>query len=114
MENPKPEKQDVLKDPKTIAMLSYLTPLGWILALILNNPKTELASFHIRQSLGLILVVLAANSIMIIPFLGWIIAILAMIGAFFLWVIGFMGAVDGKIKLIPYLGEYFQEWFKML
>lgn len=98
-------------DPKIIALLSYVTILGWIAALVLNNPKSRLASFHIRQSLGLLLVFAAANVVMMIPILGWIIAVPVLIGCFVLWVIGFIAALNGQMRTVPYLGAQFQEWF---
>jgi len=49
---------------KNIAILAYLTPFGWLLALILNGSnKDEFSSFHIRQMLGLIVAAFV---------LGWI------------------------------------------
>lgn len=98
-------------DPKVIAMLSYVTILGWIAAVVLNNPKSRLASFHIRQSLGLMLVFAAANVVMMVPILGWIIAVPVLIGCFVLWVIGFVAALNGETRRVPYLGDQFQEWF---
>lgn len=111
MDNPQHSESNRVNDPKVIAIVSYLTLVGWVIALILNNPKNELASFHIRQSLGLMLVSLAISIVMQVPFLGWLVGIVAAIATFILWVIGFIGAVEGQKKLIPYLGEYFQEWF---
>ncbi|TDN95413.1 hypothetical protein DET49_1018 [Salegentibacter sp. 24] len=41
-------------DPKTIAIIAYLTVIGLVVAFVLNNDKrNEFASFHIKQSLGL-------------------------------------------------------------
>ena len=39
---------------KTVAIIAYITLIGWIIALIMNNGnKTALGSFHVRQSLGI-------------------------------------------------------------
>jgi uncharacterized membrane protein len=101
-------------DPKVVSIVSYLTLIGWIVALVLNNPKSEQASFHIRQSLGIILVAIISGFIMIIPILGWLIGIAGYILAFVMWLLGFIGAVQGEQKVVPVLGERFQEWFKAL
>ncbi|MDX1943412.1 MAG: hypothetical protein SFU99_22795 [Saprospiraceae bacterium] len=93
-------------DPKTIGIVAYLTLIGWIVALVLNNPKSEFASFHIRQMLGLILL----SVVSWIPFIGIIVAIFALV----LWVLGFISAVQGQMKTVPVLGDKFQEWFKSL
>ncbi len=47
------------EDPgKTVAILSYCTLIGFIIALVLNGEqknKSELGVFHIRQALGIFL-----------------------------------------------------------
>lgn len=101
-------------DPKTIGIIAYLTLVGWIVAIVLNNPKTEYASFHLRQSLGLIALGAAAGMVGIVPILGWIAAILVWIATAFLWIIAFLGALQGEKKVVPWVGEYFQQWFKAL
>lgn len=113
MDNPKNQAPFSGADPKVIAVLSYLTVVGWIAAVVLNNPKSELASFHIRQSLGLMLVMAAGSIVMIFPLVGWIVGSVAIVGAFFLWILGFLSALQGEMKESPYLGAYFQEWFKV-
>ena len=41
---------------KLVAILSYITLIGWIVALILNQQKkTPLGSFHVRQALMIML-----------------------------------------------------------
>jgi uncharacterized membrane protein len=100
-----------INDPKVIGIISYLTLVGWVIAFVLNNPKSELASFHLRQSLGLFVTALAIRIVMYVPFLGWLVGIVAAIATFVLWVIGFISAVEGQKKRVPFLGDYFQEWF---
>jgi uncharacterized membrane protein len=99
-------------DGKTIAIISYITLIGWIIALVMhNNDKTDLGAFHIRQSLGIICVAIALsiiNAVIGIPIFGWIIQ-LAIIA---FWILGFIGAIQGEKKPVPLLGEQFQEWFK--
>ena len=58
--------------PKTIAIVAYLTIIGWIIALVMNNNnKSEFASFHIRQSLGIILLGVAGRIVGELPLIGW-------------------------------------------
>ncbi len=43
-------------DKKTLSIVSYITIIGWIIAFIIYNGKTEKSSlekFHLEQSLGL-------------------------------------------------------------
>ena len=107
---------------KTIALISYLTIVGWIVAYVMySSQKTALAAFHLRQSiflfiLGIILYI--ANMIFfLIPVLGWImniVLLLAGIGLFVLWLIGLIAAINGEQKAVPVVGEKAQEMFKGL
>lgn len=100
--------KDVSKDGKNIALIAHLTLIGWIIALVMNNDKKdELASFYIRQVLGLGLLGLVLS---FIPFLGWIVSL----GVFVLWIMSLIGALSGEKKLTPGVGTYFQDWFKSL
>lgn len=101
-------------DPKTVGIVSYLTLIGWIVALVLNNPKSEHGSFHVRQMLGLILCGVALNVIAWIPFLGQLAALAGVLLLIILWIMGFIGALNGEQKPVPILGDKFQEWFKSL
>lgn len=98
-------------EEKTIGILAYITLIGWIIAIIMNsNKKSEYASFHIRQMLGLILLSIAISILSInvnLGLFGTILSVLVLI----LWVIGFVGAIQGEKKLVPIIGENFQEWF---
>ncbi|WP_445734467.1 DUF4870 domain-containing protein [Mariniflexile sp.] len=103
-ENAKP----ILYDGKNVAIIAHITLIGWIIALFMNNnTKNEFASFYIRQMLGLMIV---AFILSFIPFVGWILNIIMLV----LWIISLLGAFEGQKKLVPVLGEYFQDWFKSL
>ena len=48
------ETDNDLEHGKNVAVMAYLWIPGWILALILNGMRrTQLASFHLRQALGI-------------------------------------------------------------
>ena len=101
-------------DPKVVGIVAYLTFIGWIVALIMNNPKTEYGSFHIRQSLGIMLLFFASAIITMIPFLGWIVGVVGYLFGFVLWIIGLIGAIQEKNQSVPVLGPKSQEWFQAL
>ena len=53
-----------VKEDSTVAILSYITIIGFIVAIILHgNKKTSLGSFHLRQALGLNRVDLIAGNL---------------------------------------------------
>lgn len=106
---------DAIPEGKTIAIISYMTLVGFIIALIMNmEKKNTFAAFHIRQMLGIVLTGLAVSFIAIIPILGWIVYGVGIILLLIMWIIGLVNAVNGKEKPVPVLGEQYAEWFKTI
>ena len=101
-----------VKEGKTIAIISYITWIGTVIAFLMNNDKRNyFASFHIRQSIGLGVISLL-NTIVIIKYSDLGILGLVNLGIFILRIIGLIGAIQGEEKRIPLLGDTFQDWFK--
>lgn len=103
-------------DDKTTAIVSYLTLIGFIVAIIIHGTKkTRLGSFHLRQSLGLMLtsiaVAFATTIFAFVPFIGWLAGMAAWIGLMALWVMGLLAAISGEQKPVAVLGTHFQQWF---
>ena len=93
---------------KTVAIVSYITLIGWIIALILNqSKKTELGSFHIRQTL---LIYIAWFIFWWIPVIGWLLILVL----FVFWIMGLVYAIQGQQKEVPLIGGLAQKWFKGL
>ncbi|MBE7177523.1 MAG: hypothetical protein INR69_14025 [Mucilaginibacter polytrichastri] len=108
-------------DPKTKGWVSYITVIGWVVAFASNQPpnRSEEASFHIRQSLGVILMGVASGILGRLLFFvagipGFSISNLLYVIVFAAWVIGLIYALQGERKLLPVVGAYFQDWFKGL
>ncbi len=102
-------------EDKTTAIVSYLTLIGFIVAIIIHSSKkTRIGSFHLRQSLGLVLtaiaVMVAGFIFAFIPFIGWLAGMAAWIGLLVLWVMGLIAALNGEFKPVPVLGEHYQKW----
>lgn len=110
-------ENEVIKNTpdKTIAIVSYLTVIGLIVAFVLNNEKKDpFASYHIRQSLGLVLTSIALSLINVIPVLGWIVSLIGAFVLLYMWIMGLLNAVNGKEKPVPILGEKYLEWLKSI
>lgn len=106
----------VSTDDKTVAILSYITIIGFIVAVVIHSSKkTALGAYHLRQSLGLMLtglaVMLAGMMLAVIPFLGWITGLALWLGLIALWIMGLIAAAKGETKPVPVIGEHFQRWF---
>ena len=109
---PIPVTPVVVNEDKTVAIVGYLTLIGFIVAVVLHGKKkTRLGAFHLRQSLGLMLLWIAGGLFNIIPILGLLVWFVVLIGGFVLWVMALIAAANGQMKPVPLLGEHFQKWF---
>lgn len=103
----------------TVAILSYITIIGFIIAIVMHSSKkTALGAYHLRQTLGLFIsaVVLwfACMIIAFIPFVNLTMVLVGpavAIGLFVLWIMGLIAAVNGQQKPMPVVGEHYQKWF---
>jgi len=106
------QNTEVSEASKTRAIITHLTLIGWVIGFVQNSDdKDEFTSFYIRQMLGLMIIAIAGAIIgAIIPIVGWIIQL----GALVLWILSLMGAINGKKELTPVAGPMFQDWFKAM
>jgi len=105
---------EVVEKGKTNAIISYITIIGTIVAYVLNSKdKNSFTSFHIRQMIGLGILSII-NQVVIYGFIGAIPGGIIGVILFVLWVIGFIGVINGEEKAVPVIGEHFQEWFKSI
>jgi uncharacterized membrane protein len=113
-------------EDKTVAIVSYLTLIGFIVALILHSSKkTALGTFHLRQTLGLFLTAIVLMIALWILFfiiafipivhfiliLAPIVSLCLWLGFFVLWLMGLIAAINGQQKPMPVVGEAYQKWF---
>ena len=105
---------NTIEEGKQIAIISYLTIIGSIIAIFMNNDKpNSFASFHTRQALGIFLSWFALGYF-VGGFDNWGISAGFYTFIFILWLYGFVNAVQGEQKPIPFIGEFFQKLFKNL
>lgn len=107
------------EDGKTVAIVSYITIVGWLIAYLAmhKDNKTALGSYQLRQTLLLHILYLGTNILAEILIritlsgtlanLFWIVYV----GYIIIWIIGFIGAVQGEKKPIPLIGERAQSMF---
>jgi len=117
--NPTPTPAASGTDAKTIAIVSYMTWIGWIVAYVMHgNNKSQLGAYHLRQSLLLHILAIATWilrwMLLFIPVIGWMLFWLSWIiffGLVVLWILGLIAAVNGEEKPIPLLGNWAQKMF---
>ena len=106
-------------EDRTVAILAYITIVGFIIAIVMHgSKKTALGSFHLRQVLGLIVTGLAlwlpGIIISMIPFVNFLMIILwpvIGISLFVFWLMGLIAAASGEQKPAPLVGQHYQKWF---
>lgn len=104
--------------PKTVAVVAYITFIGWLISYLFLYPKQKdaLGAFHLRQSLGLYLCGLALSIINrafgagLASFVGSTVGLVL----FVFWLIGLVTAINGQLKPLPIVGDTFQRWFRNL
>lgn len=116
MASAQPAPHSNATEDKTIAIVSYLTLIGFIAAVILHgSKKTRLGSYHLRQSLGLMLtsvaMIFAGMILAFIPFVGWMADLALWLGIMVLWFTGLLAAIQGERKPVAVLGQHFEKWF---
>jgi uncharacterized membrane protein len=111
---------------KTAGIISYFTIIGWLIAYFAfhQNNKTSLGSYQLRQTLLFHLTFMVIRwGLSIILGVMWLstgfislysLLRLVDLAFFVLWVIGFIGAVQGEKKEIPLLGDKAQTMFSTI
>ncbi|MCB9362870.1 hypothetical protein H6504_05525 [Candidatus Woesearchaeota archaeon] len=94
-------------DNKALAIISYITIIGWVIALILDTKKDPLVRYHLRQYLMIFLVGLVLG---FIPIIGWILNIVVLV----FWIMGLIYAIQGQKKAVPILGDLAQKHFTFI
>jgi uncharacterized membrane protein len=101
---------DDIAKGKTIAILSYCTIIGFVIALVMHqSEKTKYGAYHIRQALGLFIFAIGA-AIVIVPITMIIWALLFLIPVLQLTILAFVvlgviNAASGKAKGLPLIGD---------
>lgn len=104
---------------KTIAMLSYVTIIGWLIAYLQHKKskeKSTLCAYHLEQGLGLFLCSLALGIILnvinlLIASLSGMLSILGILPLIFM-ILGLITANNAALKPLPIIGSLFEGKFK--
>lgn len=106
---------------KSAAIVGYLTIFGSIIAIFMNmEDQNKFASFHIRQALGIHLMLILFGVLVngfgayFSDFVNLMIGAAFYLSYFILWIYGFIGAVMEKYNEIPLIGPFSQKFFKKI
>ncbi len=104
--------KNTIEEGKIAAITSYVLIVGVFIAMSMNSEsKNSFSSFHIRQALGISLTFISLGLI-ISNFDSLMISAPMWIFVSVLWSYGIFSAINGTVKPMPILGNYFQKWFK--
>jgi len=93
--------------------LAYVTIIPAILFLVLEPyNKRPFIRFHAFQCLGLAVIAFALHFLMIIPILGWIVALVGDLCLFIAWVLCIVKAYQGVKFKLPLLGDFVENLAK--
>ncbi len=93
--------QEDIKKNKVNAVLSYLGIFIIVPLLSESAKKSKFAKFHMNQGLVFLIAGLVAKFFVFITLLGYAVVI----ALFVLWLVAIVGAVQGKMKKVPLLGD---------
>ncbi len=109
-----PPQQPPADNGKLIAILSYCTLIGFIVAIVMHSSnKTRLGAYHLRQALGMLIFGFAGGiSIMILALIIWPLAFLAPLFWIFMLILLIMGIVNAaneKETPVLLVGKLFEK-----
>jgi len=103
--------EQTINEGKTMAMVSYLTLIGTLIAFFNNkDTRNSFVAFHTRQALGLWLLQMVLGFV-VTGFDSWNITMAFWIFIGVLIFYGIFSAMTGKAQPIPILGDFFQKIF---
>jgi len=111
------ENSSDIEKGKTIAIISYITIIGWLIALIMyQQNKSKFAAHHLRQALGLFSAAFVLG--LAVSILGFIIPLtfalqpIVSVATIVFIIMGIVNASNGKDTTLPFIGHYAAEWFR--
>ncbi|MEE9350053.1 MAG: hypothetical protein V3U80_08405 [Flavobacteriaceae bacterium] len=112
------QKKSLKIKGKKIAVISYLTIIGLLIAYRMNSKnKSSFARYHIRQSLGILTIMIAViiftKMILIHEYILEISLLMFLLRLFFS-VIGIYNVMNYERKPIPFIGIQANQFFKPL
>jgi len=103
-------KNTISTNEKLIALLSYATFIGLLIAYFLNKDnKSAFVTWHIKNMFGLMIFLLTS----VVSQEYWF-GIYIYYFAFICWVVSIIMCVFNKTQAVPWVSKKFQQWFTFL
>ena len=96
----------MIRNPRTVAVVSYITWIGFLIAIIMRDPTDRFTAHHMNQALVLNVIGFVAGALNIIPIVGNIAGIVIGIGVFVLDIMGIARAASGSMEPLPFIDGF--------
>ena len=90
---------------KIAAIISYITPLGWIIAYFIRDKECAFTRQHINQGLILALVEIVSRLIARIPLVGGVANFVIDLAVLVFSLMGIYRAAKGSSEPLPFIGD---------
>ena len=90
---------------RTVAVVSYITWIGWIIAFLIRDRRDAFAAHHLNQALVIDLISIIAGVFAVIPLLGAMVAGVVNIAVIVFDIMGAVGAYKGSMISLPIVGD---------
>ena len=96
----------MIRNPRTVAVVSYITWIGFLIAIIIRDPTDRFTAHHMNQALILSIAGLLGGAVAIIPVLGGIASGIISLALFVLQILGIYRAATGSMEPLPLIGDF--------
>ena len=91
---------------RTLAVVSYITWIGWIIAFLIRDKGDQFVAHHLNQALMINLLKIAGGLCAALPHFGHTISGVVGVAAFVLIIMGIYRAVNWRTDPLPVIGEF--------
>ncbi|MBI5728670.1 MAG: hypothetical protein HY983_00285 [Candidatus Magasanikbacteria bacterium] len=89
-------------------IMAFVAYILFFIPLLTESKNDPFVKFHVKQSLGVLLLWVATLIIDRLPFV-WVATPFLQIAVVVLWIIGIVYALQGKQQALPLVGRYFEK-----
>ena len=93
------------KNSRTVAVVSYITWIGWIIAFLIRDRSDAFVAHHLNQALLINLLKIAGGLCVMLPRYGEALSSVVGVAAFVLIIIGIYRAANWRTDPLPVIGE---------
>ena len=100
------ERNTYERNSRTVAVVSYITWIGWIIAFVIRDRSDTFALHHLNQALVINLLKIAGGLCAAVPGIGHSVSAVVGIAAFVFIVMGIYRAANYRTDPLPLVGEF--------